>query len=930
MATTRPTVFVSHSTADDGFVRELSRALENLQQPVWIDSREVRGGDLLWPKIQAAIREAGALAVVISPTALQSEWVADELRYAIKLQKKRRKAGQDFPVIPLSLDGARLGFAVRLFGAEPAYIAVSTRPGGLDEALRKILEALGLRLPAELPPTDQPSAQPVEELVLELSQLGFAEHDGIRRASVRARLRYEPATPGKREVQSTALWTFTAPLGPIEAEELHWYLEQYAIWPSGVFHDRAEKVKQALATWGQFLHQAALPAGLTGNVLQAWAAVAADAQRRFSVYLEEGLDQNASEDERKVAREAATALLSLPWELMHDGGRFLFQGARPVRVRRRLPNTRVLDVAVVAPPIRILLVTARPEDDACLYIDHRTSAKPLVQAMEHLGGLVRLSLLDPPTFPALLGELDRARQAGRPYHVVHFDGHGVYSRTEGLGGLCFEHPEDVNRLVERRHKTVFTDRLGPALADYRIPLVFLEACQTAQAEDAAGSVASALLQAGVASVVAMSHSVLVETSWRFVEEFYQALADGARVGQAMLAGQRRLHDDTFRLHIFGAGELHLQDWFVPVLFQEKEDPQLFHRLPSRAAASITEELRRARYGKLPDEPATGFIGRSRELLALQRLLRPQHSVGRIGNPSYSATKLPRWAVVRGNGGEGKTTLAVELARWLVRSQQMDRAAFVSVEIDTNAAAVVNALGQQLVANHQLATTDNVDAAVQQVERALEEQSTVLVVDNMESILRPPYAAEDEALAANAADDLREILDLCRRLCRVGSTRIVFTSREALPEPFADRRHRIELERLAKDDAVKLVERALQQSGVGGRIQDAIREAIEDLVAAVQGHARTLALLAQPLRELGVERTRQSLVSLMADMPRRFPKSREQSLFASVELSLQRLSAENRERVGMLGVFHGELDLDVLRMMMNWQQNDVATLAIELI
>jgi hypothetical protein len=182
---------------------------------------------------------------------------------------------------------------------------------------------------------------------------------------------------------------------------------------------------------------------------------------------------------------------------------------------------------------------------------------------------------------------------------------------------------------------------------------------------------------------------------------------------------------------------------------------------------------------------------------------------------------------------------------------------------------------------------------------------------------------------DAADDLREILDLCQRLCRVGGTRIVFTSREALPAPFADQWHRIELERLARDDAVKLVERALQQGGVGGRIEDATREAIEDLVAAVQCHARTLALLSQPLREPGVERTRQSLVSLMEDMHRRFPKSREQSLFASVELSLQRLSPENHERVGVLGVFHGGVSLGVLRRMMEWPQEDIATLATEL-
>ena len=37
---------------------------------------------------------------------------------------------------------------------------------------------------------------------------------------------------------------------------------------------------------------------------------------------------------------------------------------------------------VVATPIRILLVTARPEDDACSYIDHRASALPLVEAMD--------------------------------------------------------------------------------------------------------------------------------------------------------------------------------------------------------------------------------------------------------------------------------------------------------------------------------------------------------------------------------------------------------------------------------------------------------------------------------------------------------------------------------------------------------------------
>ena len=387
----------------------------------------------------------------------------------------------------------------------------------------------------------------------------------------------------------------------------------------------------------------------------------------------------------KTAQEAATELLRLPWELLHDGDSFLFQGAKPVRVRRRLPNTKVLDVPVVAPPIRILLVTARPEDDACGYIDHRASALPLVEAMEALPGLVKLHVLNPPTLPALRAELERARDAREPYHVVHFDGHGVYSRQVGLGGLCFEHPDDIGKLEDRRHLTVYTQDstehgtgLGSLLRDHRIPLVFLEACQTAQAEKASESVASELLKVGVASVAAMTHSVLVETARRFVGAFYQALAEGKRVGDAMLEGQRRLKDDTGRGRVFGADELRLEDWFVPVLYQEKDDPQLFRAIPAKQTREDAQARLAARLGELPPAPETGFVGRSRELLALQRLLRTE-----------------RYAVVRGQGGEGKTALAAEFARWMVRSQQVRRAAFVSVESHGNVRAVVDALGRQL-------------------------------------------------------------------------------------------------------------------------------------------------------------------------------------------------------------------------------------------
>jgi tetratricopeptide (TPR) repeat protein len=922
-------LFISHSSLDDAFVRELRWTLADLKQEVWIDSRELRAGDPLWEEIQKAIEDSSAFAVVVSPNSLQAKWVGKELRYALDLQRQRGR--KQFPVFALSLDGVKLGVLEELFGHEPVYVPVSSAGGGVEAAMNPILVAMGKRLPAEVSVPPQPTAEPLEELVLELTDLTFHEENGVRRPSALARLVHE-ASPGRPEVASAQSWRLIAPIGPIEAGELSWYLEHFAVWPSHYFRDRARKVEENLVKWGRLLHDAAMPVASTANVLNSWAKIGDHAGRRFSVYVDAKPETGTSDADGAAAREAATLLLGLPWELLHDGDGYLFQGAKPTRVRRRLPNTRTLDVSAVAAPIRILLVTARPEDEACGYIDHRASALPLVEAMEELGGLVRLHVLSPPTFDALGKELKRAFDAREPYHVVHFDGHGVYDRRVGLGGLCFEDPrdatQDTNKLEGRRHLTVHTDKLGPLLKDYRIPLVFLEACQTAQAEDTSDSVASELLQRGVASVVAMSHSVLVETARRFVETFYAGLAHGRRVGDAMLDGQRGLKDDTFRGRIFGAGELRLEDWFVPVLFQEKDDPQLFRRTPAPQTQEDLRTILASRLGGLPAEPATGFVGRSRELLALQRLLRQERL-------PRQASYAERYAVVRGQGGEGKTALAAEFARWMVRSHQVRRAAFVSVETHGNQRAVVDELGKQLV-RREFSAAGDLEGAIQEVERALREQSTLLVVDNMESILLPPYLETPEALSEEADREVKAILALCERLLKLGDTRLVFTSREELPAPFDAPRHRRELHRLDREDAVKLVERALNvDDGAGARAVrdatlDAAREAIEALVDAVHGHARTLALLAPELRSRAVEATRSALVELMAAMERQFPGSREHSLFASVELSLRRLSSANRDRARALGIFHGGVDLDVLRAMMEWEKADVGTLAVELI
>ena len=74
--------------------------------------------------------------------------------------------------------------------------------------------------------------------------------------------------------------------------------------------------------------------------------------------------------------------------------------------------------------LRVLLVICRPggrED-----VPFRSVASRLVRGgAEQMHGL-DLDVLRPSTFPRLAQVLHEATDAGRPYHVVHFDGHGTY------------------------------------------------------------------------------------------------------------------------------------------------------------------------------------------------------------------------------------------------------------------------------------------------------------------------------------------------------------------------------------------------------------------------------------------------------------------------------------------------------------------------
>jgi tetratricopeptide (TPR) repeat protein len=891
-------VFISHTTADDAFVAELRKALELQKVPTWVDSREMRGSDYMWPNVVEALQGCSATIVVLSGTAINSAWVMRELDEALNVQ--RANGRDNYRVIPLMLPGIGEVLVERLFGNDVMGIKIDTaQPGALQEALPAILAALGVEAPNDFEKSQIIDETPIAELILELSSPHEKTTNGTTRSAAKAKLVLEPS--GDIREMVSPVFDFESPIGIIEAEDIRWYLEQYLIWPSELFQKRARAIEANLPQWGRAIYDALFTHIERQKILLQWqASSATKMELRFSIRLVDIFDPQTHAAEA----HAAGQLLSIPWELLHDDKGYLFQSAKPVRVRRGLATNNYFAVRNPSSPLRILLVSPRPEGpNGEHWLDPRASALPLVEAIEGLGQLVSLTVLPNGNFPAFIEELNRASDANEHYDVVHFDGHGVYDPKMGLGALCFEAPTDSHKLQHRAMELKYASELGAEIQKHNIPLVFLEACETSKTEANPGaSVAASLLQVGVASVVSMSHSVYVVTATKFVQAFYKALSDGCRIGAAMLAGQRALYQDRHRFVVSGIGKIDLQDWFVPILFQHSKDPILFKKIYSEKSKDNNQHTQQLQLGYLPVAPPHQFLGRDRELLFLERVLQQQ-----------------QYAVVKGAGGMGKTTLANELARWLVRTKRFERAAFISLETHSYTHAILRQLGGQLTPGLSAVALISDAEALKEIAQAIKNFRTIIVFDNMESELPP--------LGELKNSEMRAVLQIFQNLLKVSrETRLIFTSREALPEPFEQ--HTLSLGALDKTQALALVSNVLRKQRI--ELPDSEKgnthAAIQQLVETVGGHPRALVLLAPFLRD-GIAKTEADITAIMQKIALVYPGKRDQSLLASVELSLQRLTEKEWSMLWPLSTFHGGFHYTVLAKVLEIEENAAFLLAL---
>lgn len=125
----KETIFVSYSRKDKPFVLAFVQELKNQGAKIWIDEFDIELGENWDNAIEEALDQSETIMIIISPTAVESQNVQDEVSVAISSKKK---------MVPIVITPCELPMR----WGRRQYADLASNP---DKALNDILHFLGLQ-----------------------------------------------------------------------------------------------------------------------------------------------------------------------------------------------------------------------------------------------------------------------------------------------------------------------------------------------------------------------------------------------------------------------------------------------------------------------------------------------------------------------------------------------------------------------------------------------------------------------------------------------------------------------------------------------------------------------------------------------------------------------------------------------------------------
>ncbi len=124
-------IFISYSHADSDFVARLGAGLVQHNVHVWVDKWELNVGDSILNWVQRAIKESGALLVVLSKSSVASNWCNKELNAGLMRELEENRV----LVLPVLIEDCEIPMFLR----EKMYADFRT---DFDAGMKALVESL--------------------------------------------------------------------------------------------------------------------------------------------------------------------------------------------------------------------------------------------------------------------------------------------------------------------------------------------------------------------------------------------------------------------------------------------------------------------------------------------------------------------------------------------------------------------------------------------------------------------------------------------------------------------------------------------------------------------------------------------------------------------------------------------------------------------